>query len=289
MGSGTLQFQRIFDQPVRLLIHIRPSEGTSRRPAIYVHGTGASGNHRIERLAEEQFRWMLGWGTMTGRHVYKTLEHVEIQGLKPDDQVEIYSASYRCLNLSLLLPLWAGIPDEERAQKIIESTLTDPQKFWLAYGLPNCAQESDIQRLDPCSSVNMTWNSLILEGLIRYGYRQLAAELFTRQMNAILLSLKSEAAFHRNYQGYTGQGSGERNALNGLAPVGRFLEILGVRLIAHNKVALQGNNLFPWPVTVKYRGMTILRQKEKTTVIFSDGQTVDVSDPEPRIVALEPV
>jgi hypothetical protein len=60
-----------------------------------------------------------------------------------------------------------------------------------------------------------------------------------------------------------------------------------VRLISPRRVALAGNNPFPWPVTVKYRGLTILRQKDKTIVIFPDNQTVTVTDPEPRLVSLQ--
>jgi hypothetical protein len=55
---------------------------------------------------------------------------------------------------------------------------------------------------------------------------------------------------------------------------------------------LSGNNPFPWPVTVKYRGLTIMRQQGKTSVIFPDGQTVETDDPEdgdiaPRTISLE--
>jgi hypothetical protein len=80
---------------------------------------------------------------------------------------------------------------------------------------------------------------------------------------------------------------GEYSALSGIAPVGLFLETLGVRLISPQRVAIEGINPFPWPVTVKYRGLTILRQKDKTIVIFPDNQTVTVTDPEPQLVALQ--
>jgi hypothetical protein len=110
-------------------------------------------------------------------------------------------------------------------------------------------------------------------------------------MAAVVQNLKSEVAFQRYYQADTGHGVGERNALTGLAPLGLFLDTLGVRLISPSRVALTGINPFPWPVTVKYRGMTILRQREKTVVIFPDGQTVDVgaTDDEstPRYISLE--
>ena len=132
---------------------------------------------------------------------------------------------------------------------------------------------------------------MIAEGLAAYGYRREAAELVQRVMTAVIKNLKSESAFRRYYHADTGQGIGEKNVLNGLAPLGMFLETLGVRLISPTRVALSGINPFPWPVTVKYRGMTILRQKEKTSVIFPDGQTVNVNvnegDLTPRIVALE--
>jgi hypothetical protein len=52
-------------------------------------------------------------------------------------------------------------------------------------------------------------------------------------------------------------------------------------------VVITGFNPFPWPVTIKYRGMTVLRQKEKTLVIFPDGQTVNVNDPGSRLISLE--
>jgi hypothetical protein len=106
-------------------------------------------------------------------------------------------------------------------------------------------------------------------------------------MAAIIKSLKNESAFRRNYHPTSGQGMGERNALSGLVPLGFFLDTLGVRVIAPDRVALEGTNPFPWPVTVKYRGLTVMRGKEKTQVIFPDGQTVSVDDPAPRLVMLE--
>jgi hypothetical protein len=133
----------------------------------------------------------------------------------------------------------------------------------------------------------LPWNTLIGEGLLQYGYRSQAAELVTRLMGAVTQTLKREGAFRRYYHVESGRGMGERNALSGLAPLSLFLQTLGVRLISPSRVALAGVNPFPWPVTVKYRGTTILRQKDKTVIIFADGQTVTVNDPEPRFVSLE--
>jgi hypothetical protein len=106
-------------------------------------------------------------------------------------------------------------------------------------------------------------------------------------MQAAIQTLKNEGCFRRFYQAETGSGQGERDALDGLPPLGLFLDTLGVRLLSPYRAALAGPNPFPWPVTVKYRGLTVLRQKDKTLVVFPDGQSVSIGDPAPRVVALE--
>jgi hypothetical protein len=123
--------------------------------------------------------------------------------------------------------------------------------------------------------------------MISYGYREEVAELVTRIMTAIIGSIKRKGEFRQFYNADTGNGLGDTNSLWGLAPVGLFLETLGVQLISPWEVRLAGKNPFPWPITVKYRGMTILRGRNITQVIFPDGQTLSVEDPEPSLISLE--
>jgi hypothetical protein len=286
-GSKVLILHREFPEPVRLLINIYTDEAVRRRPLLFIHGQGASGNRRIERIQDEQFRWIPGHGLLTGQRVYKILDRIDVQGLEPEDRLVIASAGYDFQDHSTLMPLWAGIPTDERAEKLKADTLTNPQRFWRPFGLAACAQPPADDEAAVCSSVNLPWNLFIGQALLQYGFRSQAAELLGRLMKAILKSLKGEAAFRRYYHAETGRGLGERNALQGLAPLGLFLDILGVQLISPQRVILSGLNPYPWPVTVKYRGLTVLRQKEKTVVIFPDGQTVTVSDAARRIVSLE--
>ena len=49
-----------FDQPARLLVRIKSIEGATIHPRLYVHGESASGQHRIEQLGDEGFRWHFG-------------------------------------------------------------------------------------------------------------------------------------------------------------------------------------------------------------------------------------
>ncbi|MBU0512899.1 MAG: hypothetical protein KJ638_14525 [Chloroflexi bacterium] len=285
-GNGELLLQRQFEQPVRLLIRIETSEEFARQVTVFIHGVGASETHRVERIPGDQFRWHIGMGSASSERVYSSIEHVEISGLADDDKVSIQVMDLSGQDHTLLLPLWAGVPDQDQAFELVKRTITDPEKFWRDFGVSACPLRSDIDN-HPCRTIHIPWNNLIGEGLLAYGYRDEAAELVKRLMAAITLNLKQERAFYRNYQADTGSGIGERNALTGLAPLGLFMATLGVRLVSPTKILLSGRNPFPWTVTVRYRGLSIIREFRKTRIVFPGGQTAVVKSAEPQIVTLE--
>ncbi len=103
-------------------------------------------------------------------------------------------------------------------------------------------------------------------------------------MNAVILNLKQMRAFSQRYHAELGSGIGERNALNGLAPLGLFLQTLGVTIHSTTRVRLEGRNPFPWPVTIKYRGLTVVRGLEETTLTFPNGAVTTVTETAPVIV-----
>jgi hypothetical protein len=105
-------------------------------------------------------------------------------------------------------------------------------------------------------------------------------------MTAIIQDLKQNRAFHARYHAEKGTGIGERNALTGLAPVGLFLQVLGVEIHSSTCVKLAGENPFPWDVTICYKGLKIIRGLKETKVIFANGKSVVVTDTEPKIVSL---
>lgn len=287
LGPGDIPIRREFKHPVRPLVRIRTSGETTRRPDGFIYGTSASGHNRIERISAQDFNWYLGNGSLTGERVYSKIDRIELQGLDPEDHISLRSVDYHFEDLTLLLPLWAGIPKRDHAEKLVERTLTNPNRYWHNYGLPMCPSAPRVSENQPYNNAPLLWNSMIGEGLTKYGFRAQSAELVNRLMSAVVASLKKDRSFRRYYHSVSGESSGDRQILSGLAPLGLFLDTLGVRLLSSQKVALVGKNPFPWPVTVKYRGLTVMRQKEKSMVIFPDGQTVVVEDPEPRIISLE--
>jgi hypothetical protein len=126
-----------------------------------------------------------------------------------------------------------------------------------------------------------------VQEMTRFGMKEQDFDDLARLMAAVVQNLKKQRAFYRAYHAETGAGLGERNPVHGLAPLGLFLQTLGVEVRSPRLVALSGKNPFPWPVTVKYRGLTVTRQMEQTTVTFPDGRTVTLDDPTEALVAEE--
>lgn len=287
LGSGSIQVHQDFQNPTRVIIWARSNQEATRRSQAFIHGRSPSGAHRVERLTADRFLWFPGWGTATSERAYNRIEYIEIQGMDKDELVTAHSPGFASLDISTLLPLWAGIPTETKAQELIRKTITDPKKFWRSYGLPACPGTAFQPGAEACHTVHLMWCHLIGKGLLAYGYRAEAAELVTRLMAAITQQLRKDGAFRQSYHADSGEGLGEPDVLSGLAPLGLFLDTLGVRLVSSRRVDLQGQNPFPWPVTVKYRGLTVLRQSDKTIVTFPDGQSISVQNGTPTIVALE--
>jgi hypothetical protein len=285
-GSGNIAIHNTFEHPVRLVARIHTKGDATRHPQIFIHGTNTNSQHLVERVLDDRFQWFLGLGSATSGRVYGSVERVEFHGLDPEDSVSLETIGLDYLDQTLLLPLWAGIPTAKRAKEFIKKTILNPKKFWKPFGIPACPSTPANPEDAACQQISLPWNALITEGLLHYGYRSEAAELMNRWMKAILPNLKGDAAFRKTFQAENGQPGGERNSLEGLPSLGLFLDILGVRVISNQSVYLSGHNPFPWPVTVKYRGLTILRHKEKTSIIFPGGQTASITKQEPCTVSL---
>ncbi len=287
-GPGNITGNLSFSDPLRLNIKFQAKDNVPYEIQIFIHGITLSGTHRIEKLTTDSFQWHINRGYATSNRVYKSIDHIHIQGITEEDFIEINSTALEYQNQSNLLPLWAGIPSQKRAKSLIKKTITDPKRFWQTYGVQAIANPPAIgDELNTCRSVNIIWNALIMEGLLNYGYRSLAAELFQRNMKAIILTLKKDHAFRRLYLAESGIGNGEKNMIGGLAPIGIFLLILGVRIVSQDRIILSAFNPFPWPVSIKYRGLTLIRQKKNTMIIFPDKSNINIKNGKTQIITIE--
>ncbi len=293
-GNGKLTLGQSFQQRVRLLVRINLKSETTRRPQITLHGQDGD-TPSSECLERMDFQWGPGLAVSTSRQLYTRLESVEISGLEGRDQVSIQIMDLSKEDIGLFLPLWAGIPPFSRLQVLLRKTLFAPARFGRPFGIPACPSGVSVTRQSTtdramdstCQAVHLPWNALIGEGLLAYGLREEAAQLTARLMAAVIQNLRNQHAFFRAYHAETGIGIGERNPLQGLAPLGLFLDVLGVSIQSPRRLTLTGKNPFPWPITVKYRGLTVTRQAGQTVVVFPDGQTLTLPDPTEAVVSAD--
>ena len=245
-----------------------------------------------ERLGAADFLLGSGRAAATTRKLFTHLNSVRVDGLSDQDQVVLQVMDFGREDISLFLPLWAGIPQAERARRMVQEVLFTPERFGRQYGIPASAAPSRLGE-DPevdavRQAVRLPWNQLVGEGLLAYGLRQEAARLIGNNMSAIIRNLKTQRAFSSALHAANGAPLGERNSAPGLPPLGLFLQVLGVRIESPERVALSGKNPFPWPVTVQYRGLRVTRELECTRIVFPDGRAAMIDDPADVTVTAEP-
>jgi hypothetical protein len=283
-GAGEIFLDMVFEIPTRILLRVESEETLPLDIQASIHGRLPTGHHRVEQIKPDQFQWIEGISTVTLSTPYADLEHIHIEGLPDHGKASVHIVDLRKEDHTHLAPIWAGIPDASTVEKIIQHKLTRPTQYYRPFGIPACPKPPKHPEARICKTVWLPWNVMVAEGLLAYGARTEVVDLMTRLMTGIVETLKREHAFRTYYHADLPQSMGERNALLGLPPLGLFLEILGVRILSPWKVHLEGHNPFPWPVKLRYKGLTVECESQVTTVIFPDGQRITVDDPAPCLV-----
>ncbi len=280
-GSGKAASRKRFNQPRRLMVQLKTIEDRTYAISFKIHGFSAEGEVS-EELSARSFSWMGRQARATTQNTFLAVKRIEALGLGENDQVRVVVADYTQEDCSLFLPLWAGAADNEKARQMIEETLQ--ARYLFDFGIPLCPPDQHLQEELPGihsaqSSALLHWNHLIGEGLLRYGYRELAASLVTRLMTNVTTSLKEHKNFRQYYHAETGLAAGERGHLHGLAPVGLFLKTLGIRQLGPKEILVDGFNPFPGTINVQYRKIGLTFYPDKTEVQFPNGQKVSIDQP----------
>ena len=284
-GPGKIKLKRTFAQPLRLVIEVQTDRQGAKRPQVVIGEYVTKGQSEV--IPGTQFQWRSGGMIATSQKVHKKVGRIEVKGVQAKDLIIVRSLDYTSEDHTLLLPLWAGAADTQQAHSMLTQSVLNAERFDRPFGIPAYLASADPETEANHLSVYLLWNQLIGEGLLEYGFRMEAARLVAHLMSAVIQSLKQNQAFYQHYHSETGQGIGERNALSGLAPVGLFLQVLGVQVLSATRVRLEGHNPFPWPVTVQYKGLKVIRGLEHTEVVFPNGKKTIVKDPAPCIVSFQ--
>ena len=285
-GDGAMRPKFESETPVRLLVEIQTNSPAAKRPEVEISEYFTKSKGETEVIAGHQFQWRTGGLVATTQTTFSRVGRISVVGLEETDKINIKIVDMTGEDITLGLPLWAGALEQQRAYAMIGRNIMTADRFDRPFGMPSMPTVPDKEAETIALSVSLPWNLLLAEGLIAYGFRAEATRLTAHIMNAIIQNLKQNRAFYQRYHAEKGTGIGERNSLTGFAPVGLVMQALGVTLLSGTRVKLEGQNLFPFAVTIKYKGMSIVRGQEQTTVTFANGESVIVKDEAPCIVEM---
>lgn len=283
-GRGQIKLSRNFKTPQRLQLHLQLAEGETRPLRITIMGQGPRGPVN-ERIGFAQLYWQNGVASCTTTNTFLQLEEVDIQGLTPNDQGTLATIDYTQEDLSQLAPLWAGVPQPQQAQTLIEKTLL--ARYLKKFGLAATPQSSKSKEELWKSAVHLPWNHLMGEALLAGNYPKQAANLITRLMKAQAQILTRQHYFGETYHAESGEASGEPNILSGLPPFGLFLQVLGIQRLSPHEIIVAGPHHFSKPVTIRYQTLAITRHKKETTITLLSGESLTLRGPGPHRVQIE--
>jgi hypothetical protein len=282
------EVNRKFNPSARVLVKITgPKNAEPQQVTVTIHGRGRRGRHRIEIMQPRRMTWYWGIGSVTSDKVYAEIESVEVSGVPLGWDVKVSTVDYTRQDETLLLPLWAGLAKGDKREALVRQTITDPTRYWRPYGIPNCSAQDPAyapDNINGSGGVWLMWNTMIGEGLADNGYTAEAADLVTRLMTTMIHSLQTDHAFHEAYNSDKLEGLREHDYVWGVAPIHLFLRTIGIRILSPHKVWTRGRNPFPWPVTVKWKGVTVTKVDEGTLIKFASGKEVALTDEGERVV-----
>ena len=114
---------------------------------------------------------------------------------------------------SSFLPLWAGIPTKEQAERMVKENLLDEKAFWANYGVRSLSKHEKMYRIvgtgNPSSWQGGVWivsNYLVYKGLLQYGYQKEGEELARKTLDLLNKDYLENGAFHEYYDPESGAG-----------------------------------------------------------------------------------
>jgi hypothetical protein len=264
--SGAQALRLSLLQPSQLCLQLS-SEAPMQKPlGLQITGTDESGESLTELIPRDEIHWLPGLFFIQTKAVFSTLQSLTVLPEATAYSLRLFSPNYACTQVMQLLALLPSedVPDLHTALE----TQLGFQPAGLNYGIPeNLIAEPP----NASETINLAWNSLLIEHLVNNNHKALAAQIFARLVSPLKNSLQKSHCGYERYQALTGKGSGNLNHVSGLLPLELLLDIAGVRLFSADKVAILGENGLPWPITIRYQGLELSRNGKNTQISFSDG------------------
>jgi hypothetical protein len=274
-NNGKHVLNQSFNFPSRLVLHIGSNNQDTRPLSISISGRDRKNNF-TEKITLKDLTHALEKSVYTTRHDFQKIYQIQVTGLSKEDFVSVKTINYTQSDISLYLPLWSEIPLSKKVLKKVISTLVSD--YFKPNGLPASPG------LAPY--VPLYWVNLVGEGLLNHGQTAPAVQLISNMMNGMSHNLLKYGALYEKFHAETGSPMGEKYRLSALAPIGLFLKSLGIDKLTSTSISLKGANPYPWPVTIKYRNLSMTMHQSDTTITFPNGQVINVSGPGPHMILI---
>ncbi|MEP7289211.1 MAG: hypothetical protein ABI947_25960, partial [Chloroflexota bacterium] len=229
-GGDAFDQRLMINPPNRLILRVIGGKEYTPKVSATIEGIDAQGTHVAESLPTQAFVWNYGMGAAVSTHAYLQVNYIKFEGLSRVYSIEISTVDLTRQNQTLLLPLWAGVPNEDRVTQLIK-TMTDPARYWRRFGMPVCpVDDSNFAANNDGGSggVWLLWNTLLIEGLLHYGHTSEAVTLFSRVLDAQVKALRRDHAFREAYNSENGDGLGDLDELGGIVPLQLVMQLIGV-------------------------------------------------------------
>lgn len=285
-GSGQKTLNRTLRIPQRLVLQLDLRQEGTRPVRAEISGRGTAGQPLREVFEPSSFAWAPGHARATSQACFQQVEEVMVNGLSPGEGVRLVAAGLNVADISLLLPLWAGIPSAHRAGTLLSRLFATAEEDssaegngmrWLErFGITTYPAGSPEEAI-----VELPWNQLLIEGMLRYGFVSEAADSYSRLIAAVAGNLRREKQFRRRYAAQSGLGQGELGHLWGIPSPDLFLRIAGIQPLSAREWIISGKNPFPWPITVQYQQTTLIREGDLTKIRFPGREEQTITGTEP--------
>jgi len=246
--------------PARLNIQLKQSAAIAKPGDFQVVGADSRGEVLRETIDSSMILWLPSCFHITTRNVFSRFDRLEGLDLTKGS-VQVYTSDLQITDISQQLG-WEGQAGDQEPP-----AWAAPQDFRYRFGLPADLNPTKTEG----GRVNIGWNCLLIEHFNRIGEKKLAFDLLSRLMLGFSTVLKREHALMEGFTSESGFGLGIRNSIRGLLPPLLLLEVAGIQIINEQKVSISGENPFPWPLIVRFRGLEVRREGKNTTIQFPNG------------------
>lgn len=119
----------------------------------------------------------------------------------------------KCISYSSVVPLWAKILEQDKAEKFINRYVLNPEKLWSEHGIRSLSKDYPGYNQENIIVPFSNWqgpvwpiaNYLHCHGLLLYGYKDEALMVAQRIVKNCLDDIEKTGGMHENYNAETGE------------------------------------------------------------------------------------